>query len=75
VAVITGNIGRKEIAASGGSQTGDGMALAGVIMGWIGVGLGVIGICMACLFFVLLPLGILQGVNQSYGLVPLGLWI
>ncbi|HKY83926.1 MAG TPA: hypothetical protein VJ160_03780 [Anaerolineales bacterium] len=51
------------------------MALAGLIMGWIGVGLGVIGICLACLFFVLLPLGILQGVNQSYGLlIPFGLW-
>jgi hypothetical protein len=24
-------------------------------MGWIGVGLGVIGICLACLFLVLLP--------------------
>jgi len=75
VAVITGNIGRKEIAASAGAQSGDGLALAGLIMGWIGVGLGVIGICLACLFFVLLPLGILQGVNQSYGLlIPFGLW-
>lgn len=76
VAVITGNIGRKEIAASAGAQTGDGMALAGLIMGWIGVGLGVIGICLACLFLVLLPLGIFRGINQSYGLLtPFGMWV
>ncbi len=75
VAVITGNIGRKEIAASAGTQTGDGMAKAGLIMGWIGIGLGVIGICLACAFFVLLPYGIFRGVNQSYGLlIPLGLF-
>src|SRR3972149_2018797 len=48
-AVITGNIGRKEIAASNGAETGDGLAMAGLIMGWIGIGLGVLGICVACL--------------------------
>ncbi len=73
VAVITGNIGRKEVAASAGTQTGDGMALAGLIMGWIGVVLGVIGICLVLLFLILLALAILQGVNQNYGLlIPFG---
>jgi len=71
-AVITGNIGRKEIAASNGAETGDGLAMAGLIMGWIGVGLGVLGICVACLFFLLLPMGILQGID-TYGLGLLAL--
>jgi hypothetical protein len=69
VAVITGNIGRKEIAASAGAETGDGMALAGVVMGWIGVGLGVVSICMICLFGVLLPLGVWQGIQSSTSLL------
>ncbi|HMK08194.1 MAG TPA: DUF4190 domain-containing protein, partial [Anaerolineales bacterium] len=62
-AVITGNIGRKEIATSAGAQTGDGMALAGVVMGWIGIGLGVVGFCIACMSFVLFPLVIARGIN------------
>lgn len=69
-AVITGNIARREIAASGGAQSGDGLAFAGVIMGWIGIGLGVIGICIACLFFVLLPMGILTSIDTSSLLAP-----
>jgi hypothetical protein len=34
-AVITGHLGRKEIRESQGLLTGDGMALAGLIMGYI----------------------------------------
>jgi hypothetical protein len=74
-AVITGTIGRKEIAASNGAETGDGLATAGVIMGWIGIGLGLLGICIACLFFILLPLGIIQSVNTSYGAVEWLAWM
>jgi hypothetical protein len=74
-AVITGNIGRKEIAASAGAETGGGMALAGVIMGWIGVGLGVVGICIACLTFVLLPLGVLRSINMGNSLLISLAWL
>lgn len=74
-AVITGNIGRKEIAASGGAETGDGLAMAGVIMGWIGIGLGLLGICMACLFFALIPLGIFQSIDTGYGLLAAVAWL
>ena len=41
IAVITGNIARKEIMASSGAQSGEGMARAGLILGWIAIGLGV----------------------------------
>ncbi len=61
-ALITGYMAKNEIRASGGSQGGDGMATAGIILGWIGIGLTVVGLCIAC-FFILLPLV----------LVPLGL--
>lgn len=42
--IIFGNKARKEIAVSGGRQTGDGMAQAGVIIGWILLGLSILGI-------------------------------
>jgi hypothetical protein len=64
-ALITGYMARKEIRESAGALSGDGMALAGVIMGWIGVAFAVFGLCMACFFFALLPLGIIQ--NAQYG--------
>ncbi|HLE23747.1 MAG TPA: DUF4190 domain-containing protein [Anaerolineales bacterium] len=74
-AVITGNMGRKEIAASAGAETGDGMAMAGVIMGWIGIGLGVLGICIVCLTFVLIPLGVLGSINLENSLLLSLVWL
>jgi len=43
-ALILGNSAKKEIAASGGAQTGDGMAKAGVILGWISIAFSILGI-------------------------------
>jgi hypothetical protein len=37
VSLILGILGRKEIQSSGGTQTGDGMALAGIIIGIIAI--------------------------------------
>jgi hypothetical protein len=51
VAVVTGYMARNEIEASGGELGGEGMANAGVILGWIGVGLTVVGLCVAGLVF------------------------
>jgi hypothetical protein len=67
-AVVTGYMARKEIAASAGAITGSGMALAGLIMGWIGVVLSVVGLCIACLLLVALPAGIINAGSQ-YGVI------
>jgi hypothetical protein len=57
-AVILGRNARREIAASNGMQTGDGMAQAGVILGWLNIGLFVLG--CAC-FGLLFALGVASG--------------
>lgn len=38
LALVFGYIGRKQIDASGGAQSGRGMAIAGIVLGWIGIG-------------------------------------
>jgi len=51
VALITGYSARKETRAVPPTASGDGLATAGIIMGWVQVGLFVIGICVFILFF------------------------
>lgn len=41
-ALVLGFLGRKEINESGGAKTGSGMAMAGLILGAIGVALGIL---------------------------------
>lgn len=43
-ALILGNSAKNEIAASQGLQTGEGMAKAGVILGWISIALSIVGV-------------------------------
>jgi hypothetical protein len=38
LALIFGYVGKNQIDQSGGTQTGGGMATAGIVLGWIGVG-------------------------------------
>jgi quinol-cytochrome oxidoreductase complex cytochrome b subunit len=56
-AVILGRNARKEIQASNGMMTGDGMAQAAVILGWINIGLSLIGMCFFCVIPFLTILG------------------
>lgn len=56
VAVITGGMAKKEILQSGGRITGFGMANWGLILGWINIALGLIGICI----FLLTILGVIS---------------
>jgi hypothetical protein len=74
VAIVTGNIAQREIHSNPAAYSGDGLAKAGVILGWIGLGLILIGLT-AALFFGLCPTitfffcglcPILSGVGNSY---------
>ena len=47
VAIIMGHVARGEIRKAGGMQGGEGMALAGLILGYVGIGLFVGGIAFA----------------------------
>jgi len=52
LAIIFGYVGRNEIKNSGGRVSGDGLALAGLIIGWIEVGLSVAAIA----FFIIITI-------------------
>ena|ERR1700682_1899313 len=51
-AIILGNVARKNIRASGGRLSGQGMATAGMILGWISCGLFVLAILVFTIIFV-----------------------
>lgn len=51
VAIITGHMARGEIRRRPLELEGDGLALAGLILGWVNVGLVLLGILAFLLFF------------------------
>jgi hypothetical protein len=53
VAILTGYSARKETRAVPALVGGDSLATAGIIMGWIQVGLTVVGCCCFAAFFVI----------------------
>lgn len=55
VGLILGYMARKQIRQSGGWMGGEGLAKAGIILGWIGIGLTVL---IACIAIALLVMGI-----------------
>jgi hypothetical protein len=63
VAIITGSMAKKEIRESSGALGGDGMATAGLVLGWIGIGLSLIGLCIGGFFLAI-----------TVCLIPLGIW-
>jgi len=72
VALITGYSARNEIKESMGTLGGDGMATAGIVMGWVGIGLALIGCCVFGFIFTipacLIPFGIFS--EGSWSLLP-----
>jgi hypothetical protein len=64
VALITGYMARKETRAVPPAFSGDGMATAGIIMGWIQVGLLVVGVCCTVAYFVFI-VGLVASGNGS----------
>ncbi len=74
VAVFTGHMARKEIAASGGTLTGDGMAIAGLILGYFVIVSTILGICVVGAMLALgisLPLCLVPFANQTGALLLL----
>ncbi|MFG6445773.1 DUF4190 domain-containing protein [Microbacterium sp. P07] len=63
VAVITGHMSLKQIKTSG--EGGRGMALTGTILGWVGIGLAVIGIVFVILW-VIVVVGVASSSSTNY---------
>jgi hypothetical protein len=51
VAGVTGHMARSEIRRAGGSLGGDGLAIAGLVLGWLALAFAVLGIAMLLAFF------------------------
>lgn len=50
-AIITGHMARSEIRRAAGTVDGDGLAIAGLVLGWGSVVVTIIGILVAVMFF------------------------
>jgi len=57
VAVICGHIAKNQIRDSGGRQTCDGLATAGLVLGYLNIGLTLLGLCLG----ILIVTGIISG--------------
>jgi hypothetical protein len=71
IGLILGYMARNRINESGGTIGGAGLAKAGIILGWIGIGLTVLGVCLAVAIFVLgvggtAGLTICSGLGNTY---------
>jgi hypothetical protein len=51
LALIFGYVAKSQIDASGGTQQGRGMAVAGIVLGWVGVGGLILMILLAAAAF------------------------
>jgi hypothetical protein len=62
VALITGYMARKETKATPPTASGDSLAVAGIIMGWLQIGLAVVSICClaATFIFAFVPVALNQ---------------
>lgn len=58
IALITGYIAKSEIEKSHGRVGGERLAKAGLVLGWVGMGLGLLVICLSTLMF----LGLFGGI-------------
>lgn len=51
VAVVTGHMARAEIRRAGGRLSGDGLAIAGLVLGWLALAMAVVGVAMLLVLF------------------------
>jgi hypothetical protein len=70
IALITGYMARKEIDQSSGSLGGQGLATAGIVLGWIGIALGCCIILFVLLIFASVFGTTIFAINQSTWLLP-----
>jgi hypothetical protein len=68
-AIITGYIAKNEIEKSNGRVGGIGLANAGLILGWVGIGLSVLVFCLT----ILIAVGVIGGSIALCG--PFSDWI
>lgn len=64
-AIITGHLAKKEIRDSGGTMSGDGMALAGLILGYVQIGLTLLAIIVIVICAIAM-VPIFQNVGNFY---------
>ena len=69
IAVITGHMAKKEIRESNGLLGGDGMATAGLVLGYSNLALALCG-CLALILFPALLVGVFGAVDQIFNAVP-----
>lgn len=68
VALVAGYAARREIRAAEGALGGEGLATAGIVLGWIGVALLVVGLCGGGLVLgVPICVGLLAAAGGEYG--------
>jgi hypothetical protein len=67
VALITGYSARSEIKGSDRIMKGDGMALTGIILGWVSIGLIVVPVCIIVILVLLGPAigSVFSGITES----------
>ena len=51
VAIVTGHMARGQIKNSYGSESGDGLAIAGLILGYLNIAMSCVGILLFIVFF------------------------
>ena len=56
VAIVLGNAARKETRAQPPRADGDGLATAGISLGWVQIGLVVLGVCIIAVLMMLGPM-------------------
>ena len=61
-AVIAGHVGKDQIRKSGGQMSGDGIATAGLILGYLNIALAIVALCLLFL--------VIAGVISSAAICP-----
>jgi hypothetical protein len=74
IAVVAGHLAKRDIAQSGGQLTGDGLATAGLVLGYIGLAVLLLGLCLFGVMFsgvCVLPFLTLPFIEPPSSWVPL----